>query len=464
MSFPRYPDYKDSGVAWLGEVPGHWEVFSLKRDLAFLTSGSRGWAEHYADDGPLFIRIGNLTRGNLHLDLSDIQRVAVPDGTEGERTKIFAGDVLFSITAYLGSVAIAPEGLEAAYISQHVALARLRQKRFLPSWVGYTTLSVVGKTYLETKGYGGTKIQLGLDDIANLILTVPPLEEQSTIIAFLDGETAKIDALVVEQERLIELLKEKRQAVISHAVTKGLNPDAPMKGSGIEWLGEFPAHWNLKRIKHLIHSIEQGWSPQCESFPVDSDEQWGVLKVGCVNNSRFRPEENKSFPLDLDPIPGLGIFSGDLLISRANTRELVGSAAVSLADFPKLMLCDKLYRIRVNARWCLPAFLVDYLGTGKARGQIEVSATGASDSMVNIGQATILELAVAVPPIPEQIEILAYLKQTTAKLDSLVAEAQHVIDLLKERRAALISAAVTGQIDVRGLVADNHAPAERVPA
>lgn len=210
---------KDSGIEWLGEVPVGWEVVQFKRDLAFLTSGSRGWAEHYADDGALFIRIGNLTRDSIRLDLSDIQRVAVPDGTEGERTKVQSGDVLFSITAYLGSVAIAPQNLEPAYVSQHVALARLGQRYFLPEWVGYVTLSFVGKTYLETQGYGGTKIQLSLDDVANLIMTKPTIEEQSAIVTFLDSETGKIDTLVSEAQQAIGLLKERRSALISAAVT-----------------------------------------------------------------------------------------------------------------------------------------------------------------------------------------------------------------------------------------------------
>jgi type I restriction enzyme S subunit len=125
MSFPAYGSYKDSGVEWLGEIPAHWTIMPLKRDLDFLTSGSRGWADHYADDGALFIRIGNLTRDRLTLDLDDIQRVDVPPGAEGERTQVQPGDLLFSITAYLGSVAVVPEKLETAYVSQHVALARL---------------------------------------------------------------------------------------------------------------------------------------------------------------------------------------------------------------------------------------------------------------------------------------------------------------------------------------------------
>ena len=109
--YKPYPVYKDTGVEWLGRVPEHWQVAPLKRDLSFLTSGSRGWAEHYSEIGALFLRIGNLRRDSLELDLSDIQFVEVPAGAEGERTKVLAGDVLFSITAYLGSVAVVPKGL-----------------------------------------------------------------------------------------------------------------------------------------------------------------------------------------------------------------------------------------------------------------------------------------------------------------------------------------------------------------
>jgi len=210
---------KDSGIVWLGDVPKHWDVMSLKRDLAFLTSGSRGWADHYADEGALFIRIGNLPREGIQLDLSDIQRVNVPDGSEGERTKVKSGDVLFSITAYLGSVAVVPEDIEIAYVSQHVALARLSAQLLLPRWVAYLTLSLVGKTYLETQGYGGTKIQLSLDDIKNIPTLAPPLEEQRAIVSFLETETAKFDTLTAEANCAIELLQERRSALISAAVT-----------------------------------------------------------------------------------------------------------------------------------------------------------------------------------------------------------------------------------------------------
>ena len=220
---------KDSGVEWLGEVPAHWEVLPLKRDLEFLTSGSRGWAEHYSDDGALFIRIGNLTRDGLSLDFSDIQRVTVPEGAEGERTRVRPGDLLFSITAYLGSVAVVSDDIEAAYVSQHVALARLRHQHFLPQWVGFVTLSWMGRTYLETQGYGGTKIQLSLDDISCMPITAPPLVEQGKILACLENEITKLSVLSREAEAAIALLQERRSALVSAAVTgkidvRGLAP------------------------------------------------------------------------------------------------------------------------------------------------------------------------------------------------------------------------------------------------
>lgn len=452
MSFPRYPKYKDSGVEWLGQVPEHWNTCSLKRDLAFLTSGSRGWAENYSDDGDLFIRIANLTRDGISLDLSDIQRVLVAADVEGSRTKVRADDVLFSITAYLGSVAVVPEGIESAYVSQHVALARLRSDLLVPRWAGYVALSLIGKTWFSMQSYGGTKIQLSLDDVRSLPVTVPPIPEQHTIVAFLDRETRRFDELVAEQQRLMGLLKEKRQAVISHAVTKGLNPHAPMKPSGIEWLGNVPEHWELRNFKHAVRSIEQGWSPQCEGFPAEGTE-WGILKVGSVNGGTFNSSENKLLPPDMEPEPMLAIACDDLLISRANTRELVGSAAVAERDYPTLMICDKLYRIRFQPNTCSPRFVSHYLGSGAVRGQIELGATGASSSMLNIGQSTILDLAIAMPPFQEQLDIVGFIATETMTLDVLTAEAQKTIDLLQERRTALISAAVTGQIDVRELAA-----------
>jgi type I restriction enzyme S subunit len=278
------------------------------------------------------------------------------------------------------------------------------------------------------------------------------LSEQLAIAAFLDRETAKIDALVEEQRRLIELLKEKRQAVISHAVTKGLDPTVPMKDSGVEWLGEVPAHWEVVPARRLVGKMEQGWSPQCEARPAQAPDEWGVLKVGCVNGGVFAPDENKALPPELDAPAELRIHANDLLVSRANTRELVGSAAVVDRDYPNLLLCDKLYRLTFGDGRCDPRWAGKYMSSRHARGQFELAATGASSSMVNISQAVILDMPLALPPMHEQASILKWLNADLERLAALEYGSLSAIALLQERRAALISAAVTGKIDVRGLV------------
>lgn len=132
------------------------------------------------------------------------------------------------------------------------------------------------------------------------------------------------------------------------------------KDSGVEWLGEVPEHWALVPIKRVLQSIEQGWSPQCEAATAEPGE-WGVLKVGCVNGGKFNAQENKALPAELTPDERLAIRRGDVLVSRANTRELVGSAAIAERDYSNLLLCDKLYRLRVNVSLCDPAFLARYL-------------------------------------------------------------------------------------------------------
>jgi len=210
---------KDSGIEWLGEIPEHWETAELRRYINFITSGSRGWAEHYSDEGKIFVRIGNLTRNSIGLDLSDIQRVQPPDGAEGERTKIEKGDILFSITAYIGSVAVATDEIVGAYINQHIALVRPCLKKIYPQFVAYLACSNFGQIQLIEQGYGGTKVQLSLDDVKSLRIPVAPLKEQLAIIQHIETKCSKIDALISKFKRQIELLKEYSTALISEAVT-----------------------------------------------------------------------------------------------------------------------------------------------------------------------------------------------------------------------------------------------------
>ncbi|KWT65084.1 restriction endonuclease subunit S [Comamonas testosteroni] len=215
------------------------------------------------------------------------------------------------------------------------------------------------------------------------------------------------------------------------------------KDCRVAWLGKLPTHWAVVRVKHVTGSIEQGWSPQCEGFPVETPDEWGVMKVGCVNGGRFRPSENKKLPVELQPMPQYALKRGDLLISRANTRELVGSAAVVQDDLDNLLLCDKLYRLRANEGMNQAKYLAYFLGTREARSQIELDATGASSSMLNIGQSAILDLLMPRPSAAEQAAITTFLDRETAKIDALIADQEKLITLLAEKRQATISHAVT---------------------
>lgn len=223
--------------------------------------------------------------------------------------------------------------------------------------------------------------------------------------------------------------------------------------TGLPWVPVVPAHWEIKRLRFLAEGIEQGWSPQCNNYPAEGDE-WGVLKVGCVNGHAFNPQENKQLPADLEPRLEYQIQLGDILISRANTRELLGSAGIVDKLTAKLLLCDKLYRLRVNDT-IDKRFLVNYLRSKAARAHYECEATGTSGSMQNIGQDTIATLSVPLPPLDEQKAIVAFLDEQTARLDALLARQHCLLRLLAEKRTALITQVVT-----QGL----HADAPRQPS
>ena len=448
MSFPRYTEYEDSCIDWLGEVPRHWEVKRVRHLTNKIKAGPFG--SSLTKD--VYVESGYRVYGQEQVIPNDFTigdyYISQEKYDELSQFSVSPGDVLISCVGTFGKIAIVPDDAEPGIINPR--LLRLRCNSYikapyflevLASQVTFEQFSVLSR--------GGTMDVINSGTLGKVVVPVPPRVEQTAIASFLDAETSKIDALVAEQRRLIELLKEKRQAVISHAVTKGLNPDTPMKPSGIQWLGDVPEHWEVRRVKHSIETMEQGWSPQCDIEPVQHAEQWGVLKVGCVNYGKFNEQENKALPSELTPKPELGIKKGDLFISRAHTIELVGSAAVAENDYANLMLCDKLYRLRMNSNRLLPEFLCFFLSCEFARKPIELGATGASPSMKNIAQSVITELWFATPGVEEQRGIIGAIDRRRSKLNDLMMKAEAAIELLQERRTALISAAVTGKIDVR---------------
>ena len=287
------------------------------------------------------------------------------------------------------------------------------------------------------------------NEMAEISFALPAECEQFKIIEYLDHETAKIDSLIAKQEKLIELLKEKRQAMISHAVTKGLNPDVNMKDSGVEWLGQVPEHWKVAPIKRIIHLMEQGKSPECENIPATS-EQWGVLKTSCVNNGIFHSQQNKALPEHTKPHTQYQVKAGDVLMSRASgSINLIGSVALVPNDVQEnLLLSDKIFRIHLT-KDCDARFFTLLMATPYMRTLIERAISGAEGMANNITKTSILEFVSAIPPLKEQMELVDYLRQKIQAFDALVLKATTAIEVMQERRTALISSAVTGKIDLR---------------
>ncbi len=439
MSFPKYPEYKDSGVEWLGEVPRHWTVTKFSRHFA-VRMGETIPESELIEDGLLPV-------------YSATEKDKYYGYVNGRSPLLKAGDLVIPARGNsIGHVKLAHERSTSTQTT--IVANNINPNETSGEFTYYWSLGLREILF----HFDRTAIpQITTEYVSRNRFLLPPRLEQMQIASFLDHETARIDALVEQQQRLIELLKEKRQAVISHAVTKGLDPHVPMKDSGVEWLGEVPAHWRITRVKHIVHTVEQGWSPQCENSPVESESEWGVLKVGCVNHGRFVSQENKKLPDNLSPRLDLCIKADDVLISRANTRELVGSCAVPAVSYPNLMLSDKLFRLRVRETVADPRFLAFFMGAPQTRQQIELEATGASSSMLNIGQSTVLEMPFPCPPLEEQAKIRdEIIKQTWSLLD-LAGQALELQKRLEERRSALISAAVTGKIDVRGWHVGQHA-------
>lgn len=434
MSFARYPAYKDSGVAWLGDVPAHWGIDRLKRVSSIAPSNVD--KKTYEDQVP--VRLCNYTdvyyNDSIVAGMELMEATATPE--QVQRFSLRAGDTIItkdSETADdIASSAFVPADLPGVVCGYHLAVVRplpQTEGRFIKRLFDSSFV----KACVEVRANGLTRVGLSQYALDNLEVPRPPVEEQRAIAAFLDRETAKIDALVAEQRRLMDLLREQRQAVISHAVTKGLTPDAPMKDSGVEWLGEVPAHWSLDRLQLHCRFI----SGRAHEPFVDADGEHI-----CVT-SRFVSTEGAAQRLcsvNLEPA-----VHGDSLVVMS---DLPNGRALAKAFFVQ---DERSYAI--NQRVCAlrptkahPRYLYFLIDRSP-----ELLQHDDGMNQTHLSNSDFLKPRFPFPPIEEQVAIARYLDQHVVGMSQLIADADDLITLLMERRAALITAAVTGQIDVRGL-------------
>lgn len=426
-----YPTYKDSGVEWLGAIPEHWEVKKLK-NVAFINLDTLN--EDIQPDYLLtYIDIGNVTSDGSILETQEFQFKQAPSRA---RRKVKNGDTIIStVRTYLRAISLIKDPPENLIVSTGFAVLSPRAEidsRFLFRFV--QSSEFVEKVVAHSEGVGYPAINPS--KLACLPIWLPPLPEQQKIAEFLDEETSKIDKLITKKERLIELLKEKRTALISHAVTKGLNPDVPMKDSGVEWLGEIPEHWEIVPLRSVLEQrIEYNIGRKTENI-------LSVIKdVGVVNyEDREASGNKKSENIEQYKI----IYPSDIVVNRMNlifgsvgiAREYGASSTEYYVLKPKSnKVCQEYY----GHIFCSKSFQLSLVGIGK----------GILFHRMRIYSEELKKILFPFPPLEEQKLINEYLIQNLNEINHLSDKLNTSIDHLKEYRTALISAAVTGKIDVR---------------
>jgi type I restriction enzyme S subunit len=445
MSFPRYERYKDSGVEWLGEVPEHWRVQSVK---TVATCNDDVLEETTAIDYEIsYVEISGVDASK---GITEISPIAFGNAPSRARRRVKNGDILVStVRTYLR--AIAPVNNPPANMIASTGFAVIRPSDIESHFLGFIFQAEYLIAEIISHSVGVSYPAINSSELMRLKIPIPQQEEQSTIATFLSRETTKIDELIAEQQQLIELLKEKRQAVISHAVTKGLNPVAPMKDSGVEWLGEVPAHWKIKRLGFICQKIGSGKTPLGGSTTYFDS---GVLFIRSqnvydeglrINDVVYISEQTDS------EMRSSRVLPGDILLNI--TGASLGRTCLVPDNFVPANVNQHVCIIRL-AEIKLRNFIAMVMKSYFIKIQIDTSQNGAAREGLNFEQ--ISKLLFGLPPSEEQAQIVAFIDRETAKIDELIAEAQRAITLLQERRTALISAAVTGKIDVRGLVSDER--------
>ena len=439
MSLRSHNSYRESGAKWLAKLPSSWQEKRLRHVIRIQKriAGELGHQVLSITQKGIRIKDTESNEGQVSQDYSKYQLVEPGD---------YAMNHMDLLTGYIDQAQV------YGVTSPDYRVFTLREgeqvnEKYL--------LRVLQNAYLQRifYAYGQGSSQLGrwrlpTDGFLDFVIPVPPLDEQVAVANFLDRETAKIDALIGEQQRLIELLQEKRQAVISHAVTKGLNPNAPMKDSGVEWLGEVPEHWETAAVGHrysvqlgkMLDANQQTGNHNKPYLRV-ADVQWGVINTDDLPEMDFPPEAEARYRLK----------AGDLLVNEGGSY--VGRSAIWSAPLEECYYQKALHRLRAyDATKDYPLFMYWLMEYATRLGVF--IAGGNQTTIDHLTAEQLRRYRFAFPPMQEQEVIANHLRLKTESLQRLTTQAESMVGVLQERRQALISAAVTGQIDVRGLVTE----------
>jgi len=426
-NYKKYPNYKDSNVEWLGEIPEHWEVKKLKYNLTLQT-------DKITITNQQVIALENIASWSGRYIPTDSKY-------QGDDVEFKEDDVLFGkLRPYLAKV----YQCQNSGVAFGDILVYRPTKQTESRFAFYAMISEAFIDIVDGSTYGSKMPRASVDSVSNMPIVIPLFPEQQTIANYLDIATAKIDTLIEKQTKLIALLKEKRQAVISTAVTRGLDSTVAMKDSGVEWLGDIPEGWIVTKIKNMLATpVTDGphETPEFldEGVPFVSAE---AISKGYINFNKIRghisQEDNKKYSQKYSP----ELYDVYMIKSGATT----GITAI-VNDRVDFNIWSPLAVFRSNTN-LEPYYLLNYLRSANFQKAVELYWTYGTQQ--NIGMNVLENLYISIPPLQEQQAIASHLDDKTSKIDKLITKSTKAIDLLKEKRTALISAVVTGKVDVRG--------------
>ena len=432
----RYPAYKDSGVEWIGKIPEGWEIRRLRYISKSVKTGTTPPSENleYYDEG----NIDWYTPGDFgeSLELLSSSKKITVLAIKNRVARIFEkGTILLvGIGATLGKIALMHK---QASLNQQIN-AIVLDERFIPKFYAYYLNSI--KDIIISLSNAATLGIINQERTKQIICLVPSKNEQSTIANYLDHKTAMIDELIKKNKRLIELLKEKRQAIISHAVTKGLDPNANMKDSGIDWIGEIPEGWGVKKLKYVAEIVlgkmlqnEDSGKDELKPYMRAQNIQWEIVDITDVKEMWFSDYEIKKYRVQ----------KGDLLISEGGE---VGRTALWNGELEECYIQNSVHKVTVDKKLANNRYLLNLLKTYGKWGYFESIV-----NRVSIGHLTrekLKEIKIVCPPKNEQEQIVTYLDKKSSSMDETIQKIQSQIEKLKEYRQALISNVVTGKVRI----------------
>ena len=433
--YKPYPAYKDSGVEWLGRIPEHWEITPLKYEAEFI-NGAAFQPEQWSEIGTPIIRIENLN-GSLNFNCFD--------GEMDARYHVEQGDLLFGWSGNRGT-SFGPFIWQHAgrhYLNQHIF--RICNFKFDKAWFYWSLKAVTAHVEDQAHGIIGM-VHITKGDLGAIKIATPAPAEQQAISVHLNRETARIDALIEKKTRFIELLLEKRQALITHAVTRGLDPSVKMKDSGVEWLGEVPEHWEVLQLRHTAR-LESGHTPSRSKpeYWVDCTVPWFTL----ADVWQVRSGEQKYVSETSEMVSQLGLENSSARLLPAGSVFLSRTASVG---FTGIMAVDMATSQDFAVWTCTSELFNEYLYYVLLGMKPDFDRLMMGSTHKTIYMPDIEAIRIARPPVDEQRGIVSVLSGQLGRFKSVIDKTERSIELLKERRSALITAAVTGQIDLREAV------------